>query len=269
VEAPAPTRSTTRRTAIPAAASAALRPLLAPAPVPGRVLGANRAVIWLEAGDECIVIERRGIGLPNGVTTTADFPDVPAVGTPAEIGDLEIRIGAGAVSVSRWWDPRPHLPPADAGALARAFARLDPAEADDAGLEAALSARHRPSVAGSARSLVGRGDGLTPAGDDVLAGVIATLRLVRAPDAAMLADLLIPPVLDAAETRTTLLSRSLLRHAAAGRVALPVADLFAALTGSGDPIGSFRRLLSMGHSSGPALAAGINIGLRVLAGGEA
>jgi hypothetical protein len=253
---------------IPAAASAALRPLLEPAIVPGRVLGANRAVIWLEAGGECIVIERRGIGLPNGVTTTEDLPVVPAVGAPVEIGDLEIRVGFEAVSVSRWWDPHPHLPPTDVGALARGFARLDPGEVDDSGLEAALAARHRPSVAGSARSLVGCGDGLTPAGDDILAGVIATLRLVRAPDAEMLAGLLVPPVLDAAETSTTLLSRSLLRHAAAGRVALPVADLFAALTGSGDPADSFRRLLSVGHSSGPALAAGIGIGLRVLAGGN-
>jgi len=268
VRAPAPVRSTADPAVTPAAASTALRPILTDAPRPAQLLGANSAAIWLEAADECVVLERDGVGLPNGVVTQLPLPD-DATGDAITIGGGSIRLGASSIEIRRWWDPRPRLSPTSGAELAAAFEALGAPEIDDRGLEAALTARHQPSIVGSAHVLVGCGDGLTPAGDDILAGTIAALALAADADADDLGRMLVEPVLRAAEERTSLLSRSLLRHAAAGRVARPVADLFAGLTGRGDAAGPYRRMLAMGHSSGPALAAGIGIGLRALSGGTA
>ncbi len=264
----APVRPAIDRAVINAAASVALQPVLSAAPVEGRVLGVNSAAIWLRVGNECIVIERNGAGLPNGVTTVVPLPDRVVTGETAVVGDGAVVTRASVITIRRWWDPQPRLAEFDAADSLAAFERLGPPETNDCGLEAALTTGHKPSIVGSAVALVGLGDGLTPAGDDILSGTVATLRLHRSARAAHLADILIPAVLAAAEERTTLLSRSLLHHAAHGRVVRPVADLFTSLFGSSDPTDSYRRLLAIGHSSGPALAAGIRIGLRAIVGGD-
>src|SRR5262249_13546495 len=59
--------------------------------------------------------------------------------------------------------------------------------------------------------LLGRGPGLTPAGDDVLAGLLAG-RAAYGPDDRALAD----DICALAPSRTTALSAALLRHAARG-----------------------------------------------------
>jgi Protein of unknown function (DUF2877) len=92
-------------------------------------------------------------------------------------------------------------------------------------------------------ALAGLGPGLTPAGDDLLAGYIAGLVLLHGQrkKAARLAE-------DAA-ARTGSLSATLLRHAALGEVPEPVHKLLA--TGDAGP------LLSFGHSSGAAWLRGL------------
>jgi hypothetical protein len=91
--------------------------------------------------------------------------------------------------------------------------------------------------------LAGLGPGLTPAGDDLLAGYIAGLVLLHGQrkKAIRLAD-------DAA-ARTGSLSATLLRHAALGEVPEPVHALLAT--------GDARPLLSFGHSSGAAWLRGL------------
>jgi Protein of unknown function (DUF2877) len=92
-------------------------------------------------------------------------------------------------------------------------------------------------------ALAGLGPGLTPAGDDLLAGYIAGLVLLHGQrkKATRLAE-------DAA-ARTGSLSATLLRHAALGEVPEPVHGLLAT--------GDARPLLSFGHSSGAAWLRGL------------
>jgi hypothetical protein len=102
------------------------------------------------------------------------------------------------------------------------------------------------------RALVGLGPGLTPSGDDVVAGALVAAHAT--------ADPRLPRW--RAETRaalrvrrTTAVSRALLRHAMEG-YATP--ELAAFLVGScrGDAAQETRSLLAVGHTSGAALAAG-------------
>lgn len=91
--------------------------------------------------------------------------------------------------------------------------------------------------------LAGRGGGLTPSGDDVLCGYVAGLVLWhnRAGEAAAIAT--------AAAARTTLLSATLLRHAARGELPEPAHTLLE----RGDP----EPLRRFGHSSGRAILLGL------------
>jgi hypothetical protein len=110
--------------------------------------------------------------------------------------------------------------------------------------------------------LVGRGDGLTPLGDDVLCGWLAAHRA---------ADVATPDVDDAvrrALPRTTTLSATLLECALAGECADLVAAYLRALGGSEEP-DARQALVALGHSSGAGLAYGVDLALHVMAEEEA
>ena len=101
--------------------------------------------------------------------------------------------------------------------------------------------------------LVGRGPGLTPSGDDVLAGVLVAAHAVADPRlpgwAAATVDAL-------AVRTTTAVSRGLLHHALDGWATPELADFVTAVCGGDATGGPAGRLLAVGHSSGAALAAG-------------
>jgi hypothetical protein len=117
-------------------------------------------------------------------------------------------------------------------------------------------------------TVLGLGPGLTPSGDDFLAGALAALRwrAVASPFATQLAK----AVTTQASKRTNKISAALLRYAAEGLLYAPAADLGNAL-GAGDEQGAIaatRDLLDLGASSGADTLAGILAGLliaRVLA----
>jgi len=104
-------------------------------------------------------------------------------------------------------------------------------------------------------ALVGAGPGLTPAGDDVLAGALVTAHATGDPR--------LPSWRAATRTalvsrRTTAVSRGLLRHALDGWATPELAAYLTALC-SGDPLEDPRqRLLGVGSSSGAALIAGVH-----------
>ena len=103
--------------------------------------------------------------------------------------------------------------------------------------------------------LLGLGPGLTPAGDDLLAGLLVGLS--ARPD---LRDPLAAAVQRHAPARTTWLSAELLRLAAAGLAAPAVVAVADALAGHGGDDALPRALpalLAVGHTSGPALARGL------------
>jgi hypothetical protein len=128
-------------------------------------------------------------------------------------------------------------------------------------------------VARAVDGLLGAGPGLTPSGDDMLAGLVATLvhvapdLLVTPPSAALRTHLR-----SVAHARTTLLSAALLRHATDGAVAEPFARLLRAIVDVGrvgptipaealpDAVAAVR---AIGASSGLDLLAGCAAALRI------
>jgi hypothetical protein len=125
-----------------------------------------------------------------------------------------------------------------------------------AGLVAALPARIDAAVVDD---LVGRGDGLTPFGDDVLCGWLAAHR------AAGVATSAVDDVVRRALARTTTLSATLLECALEGEVADPAADYLRAL-GTPGAATARRSLVALGHSSGEGLASGIDLAVAGLSG---
>ncbi len=175
----------------------------------GHGLGAG----YVDFGGYVVALTRPGRPrMPNGVGCALEV----AAGQPAWIGEGRLEAGGQVVLPGEVWEamPEPRFRP----------------ETDR---------RIRPDP----RRLAGRGAGLTPAGDDLLAGYAAGLRLFwnRARDAQEVAE--------AAAVRTTSLSATLLRHAARGELPEPAHDLLE----RGDP----EPLRRFGHSSGRALLAGL------------
>jgi hypothetical protein len=116
-------------------------------------------------------------------------------------------------------------------------------------------------VGRAATGLLGLGPGLTPSGDDVLAGLLAGLRWLESGCVGdeKLADALREAVEREAPGLTTRLSARLLSHAANGLMYEPAMHLGAALF-SGDVAGvqpAAGALLRIGHTTGADIAAGL------------
>lgn len=121
----------------------------------------------------------------------------------------------------------------------------------------AEAAVHRGELCGAAAHLAGLGPGLTPAGDDALAGILLAHRALLGPGAE-------PHLLAAARSGvTTDLSAALLAWAARGQAVEPVHDLLTALA-AGDWAGTVtaaRGVASLGATSGADLLFGLRLGL--------
>ena len=249
-----------------AAASSSLRSALTGPSRPATWLGVTTSALYLQISSEpgaLALLAHDAVRLPCALllpTTAAERPLTVLVPARPQreclVGDgkLAWTSAAGPVVVRavREWRPASASPGAVvASALACVRAALPPPAA--LGVEAAwvsaLTTRPAAAVAG----LTGRGPGLTPAGDDVLAGFLVgalafgvDAAAVRAATAAL------------APTRTSALSAALLRHAAAGECIDQVAAAAGYLTGrAGHSSDAVARLLAVGHTSGAALATGL------------
>ena len=166
---------------------------------------------------------------PTGPVTVAGVrawaPSVVAVGTP-----LPSAWDALSAAVARH----------DIGVEADRIARLANAGDDPAAQFAAVA------------GLLGRGPGLTPSGDDVVAGFLLGARAFghSTPGAMSAVDQL-------AAGATTALSAQLLRHAVRGECVAQFAAVVAVLLGRPAPDDAVDQLLAVGHTSGAALAAGL------------
>ncbi|HEX2412713.1 MAG TPA: DUF2877 domain-containing protein [Solirubrobacteraceae bacterium] len=183
-----------------------------------KVAGAGRDAAYVEDGGFVAVLTVARPALPNGVQVAR----LPRAGE-------EIVVDGGDE-----WDPA-----------------LEPA-ADPAALDARISAAvgHPPeSLVRAIRSadgkgLVGRGPGLTPEGDDLVAGAAAVL--AAAGHGGRAAALVGTDL----RRRTTTLSATLLELSTVGMGPEPLQALLA-----GDPA-ALARLLRLGHSTGRAYALG-------------
>lgn len=160
--------------------------------------------------------------------------------------------------------------PAILGFLPAILDRLDGRERGHQGALAATSAQ-RISTAASvlllglqghdlsccvrgARLLAGLGQGLTPAGDDFLVGVLFAIWASRPRDEARM---LAGTIAEVATPRTTLLSAAWLAAAARGEAGQPWHDLLDAIgVDTTSACSSLDRILSFGDSSGAAALAG-------------
>lgn len=264
-------RTTPAPIRVPAVASTAIQDLLSRSDETATVLGASRRVVWLLVDDDVIVVSTRdATRLPNGIEIVMDAAAGPFRmvhhGASVVIGSGQVMFEGLTVDIVRWWDPRPALRRISATDLARATAGLPSTlpEVESGVLAEALSAGSPRNILAAAHSLIGRGPGLTPEGDDYLAGALAAYRMLGealgGTQTTATLDSVAGPLARLASIRTTSFSAALIRHAVDGRVAAPVGSLLHALTGRGDIALSHRDLTHVGHTSGPALAAGIVLG---------
>ncbi len=216
---------------VPAAASGLLADLLG-SDRPLVEVARTRLSVHYETGRTDVPVlclcDPGAVRLPNAVLT----PVLPS-------GPLAVRAGSlvsreATWRVTRWWQPpRPRglAPPPSAVTLP--------------GVDVPRVLRPH--------DLVGAGPGLTPSGDDLLAGLLVAAHATgdaRLPGwQAGTRDAL-------AVRRTTAVSRGLLHHALDGWATPELAAFLVAVCGGEDPAGASARLLAVGHSSGAALAAG-------------
>lgn len=257
-----------------AAASTALGPELAAPARSAVALGGSDVAVYLGAGAHGViaVLTSDALRLPCGLVLEFDARRrpltaiAPLPGRTATVGDGRVqwtsRTGPVVIHAVRSWAPARVLPlgaawAAGVAALERAIAGADfgvprmlPTDvgqnvAEDAGEDFALE-------------LIGRGPGLTPSGDDVLAGLLLGARAfaVRLDRLAAAVDL-------HADARTTALSARLLRHAIDGECVPEVATLFAALPAGCAAGPAVDAVLRLGHTSGAALAHGIVVAARL------
>lgn len=134
------------------------------------------------------------------------------------------------------------------GAPASALADFGPQ------VDRAVAHLDRDDLHGVVGALAGLGPGLTPAGDDALAGILLVEHLRRG---AVPAEVV-------AAARTNDVARAFLAWAARGQSIEPV-HRFLAAAADRDAVGAraaMARLLAFGHSSGADLALGLRLGLR-------
>jgi len=272
----------------PAAASTAIRAEIT-ATCGGRVLAVFPAALYVRLDDPSAtvlaVVARDGIRLPNALLVAAAGTDHPfaghRAGEPAGVDHGVLQVGAVGYRAVRWWTPRRLAGRADpqvvAGRREALRRRLDtvpplepPVAAAADGLQRALAERDEYSARLAADGLVGLGAGSTPAGDDVLAGVLVACSqlsgLLGTAAVEHLARRLGAHVRQRAAARTTALSATLLRHAARGDAAEPVVGVVAALAGQRPLDPALDTLLALGHTSGADTARGLLAGAGSLLG---
>lgn len=271
-------------------------------PVEGRVLGSSRAALFIDCGLVVAITGRDVPALPNGVVLAGEMIEsAPSPGTPARVSLSRIEAGRFCVELggARSWSPDvprggAHsrdqvgrrgrgllrncrvVPATDPGALARSLIvssglGMFTDHGARAGLRAlldALKGRDGHRARQAATLLLGRGGGLTPEGDDLLCGALASTAAFATPctfeglQRAAFVEGLVPGDL---RTRTNSLSATLVELAAGGLVIEPVQHLCDLSQPPGRWRPDLNRLLSFGHSTGRAWALGIGAAALMLA----
>jgi hypothetical protein len=275
------TGAVARRTVWSGVASSGLAAVLGAAPRSVTVLATFPRAVYLTHPGGVLALETTdGAGLPNGVTVAVGSDRRPfeaiRVGTTGEVGGGAVTADGVAVRVVRWRRARPVLRAVTPDALRAAVSSAeDHLAARVPALPADLRAAVRDVIGALAtgevahavelvrRGLLGRGPGLTPSGDDLLAGLLAGVASLGAAIGAAggaltrRVDELAGALVAVAPEATTAISATLLDHAARGEVAVPAAQLLHALTGDGPVDEAIDRLSTFGSSSGRDLAVGL------------
>ena len=249
---------TPARTVVPAAASSLTAGLLEAAPTAATVLAAHRFGLYLAVGPAVLpVLTSDAVPLPTAVRLAGRAGSVDwsvAPGDRVEVGGGRVVLPSGELVVARTWRPSRVRRRTASGRGGIHWQWGDDREWLADGIrDAVCSADPEPHV----RALLGRGAGLTPSGDDALAGALLVGHGLGTVDrlAAAVRDRL---------GATTAVSAALLDAAADGYAARPVVRLVdAAVAGNADAVSrAMPAVLAIGHTSGADLVTGIRAALR-------
>ncbi|MEQ1736425.1 MAG: DUF2877 domain-containing protein [Rhodoglobus sp.] len=224
-----------------------------------RIVHLGHTALVLADGPEHLVITSEQFGLaPGGIQLL-----------PADLHRLRAEMAAGSTGLSHW---TPAL--VDTVDLTMRAVDIDPMAVvflgdvlrDDQHVGAFDSSRQRSAAAALVRSaqdgqpvgaallaLIGAGPGSTPAGDDVVVGVLAGLHASGRDRAARLIERSLPGLVD----RTTSSSRHYLSAAASGRFAERVHQLVCGLGDRTSALEAARSASRWGATSGLDLLAGV------------
>ncbi len=257
----------------PVAASGLLADVLGGRPVDGLVVASGRPAAYVtyasRGGDRVLGVVTRqatcpasGMVLPPG----REPVDLLPAGTRVRIGDGGVEGPTHRLVVGRWFlpasAPRRGTPDPDVLGYARSLlgARDLPAEVrlarrDGARAAMALLAGDRDDACAQLVGLLGRGPGLTPSGDDVVAGILLAARRVLTYEEM---EHVGGAVRRAARIATTVVSRGMLTDASAGWCPDVVSRALAALLVPARPGGraAVADLMRVGHTSGGDLLCG-------------
>jgi hypothetical protein len=250
-------------------ATARLRELLAGPARPGALVHAGRDATYVDVGDRCVgVLSRRAVHVPCGIRTTLDSLPLLAPAATVLAGNGVLAIGSLRVRVARlvdttppsWFrDSSPALlaprPSRDRRWLRCALGSLRTTVANE--LPARALDDLRAGDPAAVHALLGRGSGLTPLGDDVLCGWLATTRLLADPGRPAVAA----EVLRLAPGRTTRFSAELVACAVEGETIPEFRRLLAALAAGTGVDDALADLVAVGHTSGAGLAHGCLLAL--------
>lgn len=228
------------------------------------------------SGRVLALVTRDGVALPNAVVlpVLSGAAAIRSVGDRVAVGAGEVRADGLTIRVVGTFPTRPRLVDHELESLLDGLGRVAERLGDhgrDLPLEdfvVALEEQDPALVCDAVTALVGVGPGLTPAGDDVLAGALALVACAAATGHRILAgfaDALAETVLDRCRGRTTSLSETLLGHAAVGEMAGPARQLVRRLAAGRPGDAALDRLLRVGGSSGHDLALGLVLGGRAVA----
>lgn len=225
----------------------------------GEVLSVHRRAVYLRFGDA--LVAQVGPGVDAGPLHLRGGPLPPArPGQPIRLDGVRIAARTWAVRCDLPDRIQPLPDPADLLAAQAHCERVDPelpVEMPVRAAEVAAAVRAGDLVA-AARLLGGRGPGLTPAGDDVLAGLVLVAYALHGPAAG-------PALQDVVgRVRTTEYSAAFLHWAARGQGLEPAHDWLTATAADRDPHPAEHRLARVGASSGRCLIAGLRLGLAQL-----
>ena len=249
-----------------AASSTALLPVVMGAATCGRLLGASPAGLYLcfdhpdrttDGPAVIALLPTTSVRLPLAMVTAEPLPVVQSRDAIV-VGDGILRVGTHVWRALRWFDPRPwgYRQPRPQ-ALAEAAETLWNLEDSQVGVPAAAAWEAASALAQGdpepCRELLGDGPGLTPAGDDVVAGAMAACALFAAGPHRHEMQMLVAR----AGIATTALSAALLSCAARGQVVPEAAELLRVLGNGSAIVPALKRLRAVGSTSGTALAIGM------------
>jgi hypothetical protein len=249
---------------VAAAGPARVRDLISGPVRPVDVLGRFASALYLRlpGGEVIALLSSDAVRLPIGVilpTSSREFP-LTYLSGPAVVGSDAVQIGSWSCRVSRLVSLRaPAALAPDRHAcvhLRHLLAQYRAADPDLRLPDGPPNNAYTPEVAADlVRRLLGVGPGLTPAGDDVLAGLLVGLWSFG-----QSAGPLRLAVLAGLAAGTTDLSAALLRCAARGESIPQVNQLLRTMSGSawgGRLDQAMDELARVGHTSGTALAIGV------------